>query len=559
MIKGYDMIKEIFLPEIFNGKRVYSQRLIGFTIQDSIVSAAQISATPSSSYIENVTTEEILEDGATAAIKNILGRLKKADQYRISIPSSLIIFKELTVPFLDSDKIRMVIEYEVEALLPFSLNNALIDFIITKQDPKEKKSELLVAAVREQDLQSIYKSYIDAGIEPANITVDLFSLYGLYKQIPEYTSLPEGSALVEMGPSTIRVAFLLNGQLRLIRTIQKGLNTTQEHIKEETGIPEEEIAKHLKEYGTHHPSNEQFNQASNKYLIQLLNDIQFTLNSFSLKLGLYKGISKILFTGSGAAINGFMNFSSNLLQIPCERFSCNKLLDISSVKNKIKKPVSDWDPYLLALGTALLYIPHKEFNLKRKKLAQYNYKILHKQVVTALILAITLFCSVGISGYLQISRINNEIYKEERSTIKKLKNILPANSKALRKRKLRDILKEASSEIERKAEILAPFSSEGIQPLEILQELTKIIDKRRFTSVSLNRIAISAEGEVSHVELSGFFKAKIGEQFAIEHSNSFIALEKSFGTSKILVLTQEPIDFTQGEEGITFTAHLKLK
>jgi len=149
------MIKEIFLPEIFNGRRVYSQRLIGFTIQDDTVSAAQILATPSSSYIEGITTESIIDADSTTAIKKILGRLKKSDQYRISIPSSLVIFKELTVPFLETDKIRMVLEYEVETMLPFSLSEALIDFIITKQDKKGKKSELLVASVREKDLQSI--------------------------------------------------------------------------------------------------------------------------------------------------------------------------------------------------------------------------------------------------------------------------------------------------------------------------------------------------------------------------------------------------------------------
>ena len=44
----------------------------------------------------------------------------------------------------------MVVNFEVEPLLPFATDDAVIDFIITKQNVAEKSSELLVTAVQKQ-------------------------------------------------------------------------------------------------------------------------------------------------------------------------------------------------------------------------------------------------------------------------------------------------------------------------------------------------------------------------------------------------------------------------
>lgn len=560
------MIKELFLPEVWNGKRFYSQRIIGFTIQEQKVSATQLYSTPSATHIEAVFTEEIKDftennfaKQAASTIKTILEKCKKPNQIRIAVPSSVVVFKELTVPFTEADKIKMVIEYEAEPMLPFSLEDAIVDFIITKKNPTKKNSEVLVAAIRKQDLKNIVDIYTNAGIDPSNITVDLFSLYGLYKQIPEYTKLAHGSALVDIGMNTTRIAFLINGQLQYIRTIQKGLETVAQHISKDTKLKSEDVLKTLKEYGLNNPSDEKYGQATHKHMVNLLHDIQFTLNSFSLKSNLYKGISKILFTGKSSAVNGLQSFSSNLLQIPCELFSCNKLLNAPHIKNKIKKTIRDWSPFLYSLGTALYYIPHKDFDLKQKEFARTHQKLIHKQLQTAIVLVAGIGIAISTHGYLQIRNITQKTHRAERKAIKNLKKAFADDYGVAKKRKLKDVIKLAEEAIQRKTEILDPFENEGIQPIEVLHELTKIVDKRRFTNVDTDRVTITREEKTSFAEVSGFFKGKPGEQFGQDVPNNFVALEKSFELSKTLLLVQKPIDFTTGEEGIKFTALLKLK
>lgn len=102
----------------------------------------------------------------------------------------------------------MILDFEIESMLPFSIHEAVVDFIITSVDKKSGTSQILVAAVRSQDLQDQLDMYLKAGIDPTSITIDLFAYYSLYQQIPEYKSLPHATALVELGAHATRIVFL---------------------------------------------------------------------------------------------------------------------------------------------------------------------------------------------------------------------------------------------------------------------------------------------------------------------------------------------------------------
>ena len=109
------MIKEIFLPLKIGHRRILSQRIIGLAIQENAVTLAYVYASGKKTTVERLLIQEI-EDGpldtlttrSSAAVKKIMGHIKKYDQLRVSIPASLVLFKELEVPFLDQEKIRMV-------------------------------------------------------------------------------------------------------------------------------------------------------------------------------------------------------------------------------------------------------------------------------------------------------------------------------------------------------------------------------------------------------------------------------------------------------------------
>ena len=558
------MIKKLFLPERIGNKRTYSQRILGLSLQDENLSSVQVYAKRSKNIVEK-SIEQKLEEGsletyperATQAIKQIIQKFDKYDQIRICIPASLVIFKELEMPFKDPSKIRMILDYEIESMLPFSIEESITDFIITKQTKKDKTSQVLVAAIRKQDLASILDIYTAAGLNPNNITIDLFAIYSLYQQIPEYQNIQNASAIVDLGHHATRVTLLQNGQLRLTRMISRGIMSVAKSISDDINMPIEDVEKKLEKYGFQKTRNENFDKALQNHMINFFNDIQFTLNSFSLKLNFYKGISKILFTGNQSNLKDLARFANKLLQISCEIFDSEKLFTSKIFKSKIKRQQLNWITLATSLGTALPSPQQYNFDLRRKAFILQDTKLINKQLLAALIIIFAIFGKLSFSGYFQSKDLSGHIEKIEKREITKLKEIFPRDFKLAKQITFRNLLGKAETLVNEKLELWAPFEKRRMRPLEIMQELTNIIDKRRF-DVNINQVSITEEDGSPKIEVDGFFRSKTGS----DHFRYFDELEKRFYNSKVLALwdEKEEIDSRMVEDkGIRFTVKLKPK
>jgi len=557
------MIKEIFLPEKFQGRRLISRRIVGIMLDETTISAAQAYATSSSTTVERVHEEQIppgapnrYSERAAQVMTSVLSNFKKYDQIKICISSSIVTFKELTVPFLDLDKIRMVIEYEVEPKLPFSISEAVVDFIVTSQDKEKKTSQILVAAARVQDLQEIFDICKLANVDPESITVDLFALYGLYLNIPTYKNLAGASTLIDVGSTTTSVAFLLDGQLRLIRNIAKGLDTIAQHISDDTGESLEAVLENLKTFGLEKTNDEAYTMAAQKYVTNFLTDIQFTLNSFSLKLNFYDEISMVLFTSKGTKIRGLTEFSNTILQVRSELLVPGKLFKAKEFKNKTRTFGPDDVNNALALGTATTYGPHDEFNLRRKEFAKVSFPLMNKQIFVGALLTVVMLLSLGVRGYLQISELNSALVVKQKQAITQLKKIFPPGHKSKRKTNLNGLFRDAKKYIQERKTEWEPFLQENLQPLQVLKDLTQTMDKRSF-NIKIQKIAISLDGQGKPlVDLSGQFVSRPGS-----HYSDYGKFEKYFEqNSKLLTFRETALpELLEEEKGVGFTFMLKLK
>ncbi len=567
------MIKEIFLPEKIGTHRILAQHIVGLALHDDAVRLALVYAKRHKNILEFLKEEKIeagpaetYTDRAAQAIKKIIGTISAYNYVRICIPASIVIFKELQLQFSDPEKIRMVLDYEIETMIPFAINEAIVDFIITKTS-KDQGTQVLVAAVRSQDLQAHLSIYEKAGVDPAHITIDLFSLYGLFQQIPQYHSLPNAVALVEFSHENTRVAFIQDGQLRLTRYIQRGMASITKFISDETKLSPEEVEKKLAAAGLYGLNDEVLARSMQKHFVLLLNEVQFTLNSFSLKLNYYEGISKVLFTGYVHTIPNFMEFCSNTIQLPCEIFDCKKLFDTKHIKNKVKSPIDHWNIFTNALGAAIPSPAQELFDLRRKQFAFQRHSLLVKQLAMAVFIIIAMLTGIGIKGFIDLHKLSNEARMFELREINRIKTEdIFTKEQFPRNASLATVVREAERIVRDKLDVWAPFAQQRMRPLDLWLELTRIINRKQF-DVSIKEIVFTTQERnwekekdgspkkdagIPKLEVEGIFKSKTGDHFV-----DFIPLENRFRDSTILKVI-EPIETTPAD-GVNFSVRMRLK
>lgn len=556
------MIKKIFFPAKIGSHRLYPEYIFGISIDEHKVYGALVYAKNAYSSVENLYEQSIekqensTHEQATAqALKKLVANVKHYDQLNIAIPSSIIVFKELEVPFIDEDKIRMVLEYEIEEKLPFSVNEAVVDFIITKKNKSLNSAQILVAAVRHQDLQKILDIFVEAGLTANRITIDLFALYGLYLQMPEFSNNEETNALIELDLYSSRISLIHHNELRMTRHVPRGIAAVAQEVGKEMNISTEKALEKIVRYGLKPSGDDAFDKSVQQHMINFFYDIQFTLNSFSLKLPNYKGINKILFCGQAASLLGLMRFCGDLLQLPCTIFDPSSIFTNKNIKKKnLRQEPPIWHEYATVLGVALVLPVHENFDLRRKQFELIDYALIKKQLIAGLILIITLFTTVSMQGYFQINTLKTTANDLESREIGKIIDMIPRKDRP-RGNQLKTVISKAEKVLNEKMELWEPFKKERIQPLEILLELTSIMDNKLFM-IDVEGITIdtAARGsDILKVEVDGYFKSKKGTG---SHFAEFTELQRRFNSSNLL----KPKKFTEhpaGDKGIQFNVELK--
>jgi len=485
------MIRELFLPNRIGNYYLFAKRVIGLDVGKTHISATQVYIKGTKKIIEKY-VEERLEPGSAAnyterairALHLVIAQLDKFDAVHSALSSSVAIFKEIKLPFLTYEKIKMVVNYEIEPLLPFSLQDAVVDFIIAKQYPQEQSSQVLVAAVQKQHIAMHLEILQASGISPDIITIDLFALYSLYKKIPTYASLRGNTVIIDLGLQATRIAYIQDGQLRFIRTINKGTLHIAKEVSEALGMQPNETMEYIIRYGLEKNTNQQYIQEVTKSLANFWQEIQFTLQSFTAQGITQEQISKIILLGGGSEIKKITEFVHSLLNIPCEIMHVTDILhDPSiSIKNTIALPSSS----IISLSAAIPSSVTDQFNLRQGEFAASTEDLTKKQSIIAIGLCVVLLGSLSIYTFLQIRTFSNEAISSRDQAIKALKDrahfssALQDGLKNIKKEKelLNTAISIAQDEVKKQEKTWFAFTGPARATiLKYLLELTKLIDK----------------------------------------------------------------------------------
>lgn len=177
------MIHDIFVPCRIGNYYLHTKRILSIDVTPVMIQAVVFVYSGSSIVLQQkeiVILKDSSQQGQINGLKKIVELVGKFDEVVTNCASLAIIFKELELPFIGRQNLQMVIPFEIENQLPFALDQAIIDFVVTSQNFETKTSKVFVAALRKSDIQQQYDLFAKADISLSSIVLDIFGLYTLY-------------------------------------------------------------------------------------------------------------------------------------------------------------------------------------------------------------------------------------------------------------------------------------------------------------------------------------------------------------------------------------------
>lgn len=466
----------IFIPNKIGLYYIFPQTIVGI-----ITKSNNIHAVKSTFKAREISIDQAEVFPISEGLNGALSHLGKFNKIRLGLSNQDVIFKEITLPFLDPNKIKMVLPFELESSLPFPIANSFIDFVITRQDKDKKSSSVIAVVTKKSEVNAILGDIVNKKyLADCVVTVNAISIYNLYKKLGYKLS----SLLLEISTNSISISYInQQQQLKLIRTIPRGIGLQND--------PESE-----------------------KEIKWLTDEILFSVNSFKTQLLEFDEPEKIIIVWNRPYINELDSFIYKNTDIKTEHFPISKLSEIKGLSGSVKLKQED----VIAFATIYTTEDNDNFNLNQQTdiltTKQFIYKIAPSVSLISLLLL-----SLIITRQVKVRSLENQIELSKQQVLGRLKQTFSITDKKAQK-SLNNAVKAAEKIVSNEEDLWFSFSKKvRFSYLRYLEELSKILNKKEL-GLSINKLSISEgiiniQGEVpSYPQLEEFEKA-------LEESNLF--------------------------------------
>lgn len=486
-------LQNLFTPDVFQSYYLLKNRFVGIHtttshVYVSVVEAKGYTRTLVSSHTYPLEhTQEDHEKQFIATLQQVKKDLGAYDNLIITIPGSNVVFKELTLPFISREKIALMLPLEIEPYLPFASTDAIIDFMMTSINMTEKKSTIMVAAVPKKFITDHVVPYIEAGLHPTQVTVDILALFSFVRHFSTHHA---NMALVAMDDTIgSTIAYCPEATLKAIRTLD-----------------------------TKHLGSRQTMQKA----------IGFTLHAFEDSYG---PIQHIIVAGA--------HQTEQLEALKKETPYTIEPLTIHHTDNTYAKVIfenkvgHDFEPFSVA--TAVPTQENSNFNLISLELKQQQIgRLFSTQIIAAGLLSLLLVGSLTVHTVLQIRKLSAAANTLRTDSLKELKKRFPS----IKTTNFSTALKTAQKEVAIQQELWSAFSGSTGSYLYYLATLSSAIDRDSLgltlTKMIMNKKTITLEGKVQSFEALEALEKRLKE------SNLFIQIPDLQKTDFSLVLTLKP-------------------
>ena len=149
----------------------------------------------------------------------VAGQRLRADTILVTLPAHEAVLRNVILPFKDPRRIRQVIKYTLDEIMPFEPDEVVVDFQMLPTASTEQGS--LLAAVVSQDLvASALEMLQGVDLEPTIIDLDVFALANA--AVLGSQTLPARTIVIDTQPARTLLTLLDNGKPVFARSLPQG-------------------------------------------------------------------------------------------------------------------------------------------------------------------------------------------------------------------------------------------------------------------------------------------------------------------------------------------------
>jgi len=253
------------------------------------------------------------------------------DAVVVSVPAGKVSIHTIEMPFSDPKKIRQALPYEMETLMPFSVESRVTDFIIPNS---VSASGVLAASVSSETISELLACLRSRGYDAQVVDLECIPTVNwlLRRQ-----GTPDSGVFLHIGIRRHTMVLFVERQVVLVRSLAAEMNKGNP-FGVLTGLGGE---------GLREP--QEFRMSAEQVLSSLVRNVWTTVHAFKGLSGLPVAVDKIYYSGPG----GLFPETGSLL----ERYSgfSAEALDVRADKSvRIEKTAADaWNSPLMSGAVAL--------------------------------------------------------------------------------------------------------------------------------------------------------------------------------------------------------------
>ena len=306
------------------------EKILGLDINDNYVTAVQVESGLKGYQVTACARVNMEGDeGLDNALKELFKQKDlKSDICVASIPGEHVSYRNLRMPFKDAKKIKQTLPFEVEIMVPFPVEELVIDFTISNS---LDQSEILAVAAK-KELISEYLAHLKSyGIDPEVLDIRCVPTVSL---LLKQESTPDDGLFLDMGRNKSTMALFIKRRVVLIRTIAFEGGPFTGSVVNDTN-------------GGH--TNTQISEQAESWFKSFCIMVQNTIHAIGCQINKEIHPEKSFFTGIGALYPETGSLLTRFLDIPVEP------IDLSSDRGvDMERGVAQtWNPALMDNALAL--------------------------------------------------------------------------------------------------------------------------------------------------------------------------------------------------------------